>query len=108
MKPISNYRSSACATLQSIFVINAEMYLLTEDSSVVCIEPCWCGYVLTNEPCVEVIEFSFDVKDALGSEPLHGECFNIDVKDLDDLIAMCKSVGVEFTLNGYYLPQVVS
>ena len=97
MKPISNYLSSAYRNLQSIFVINQEMYLLTEDTSVVCIEPYRCEYVLTDEPCVEVIEFSFDVKDALGSEPLHSERFNIDVKDSDDLIAMCKSVGVEFT-----------
>lgn len=97
MKPISNCLSSAYRNLQSIFVINQEMYLLTEDTSVVCIEPYSCIRVLTDEPCVEVIEFSFSVKDTLGSEPLYSDSFNIEKKDLDDLIAMCESVGVEFT-----------
>jgi hypothetical protein len=92
MKPISNWRRYPYESLQSIFVIDRQMYLLHEDTCVVCIEPDRITRELTDEPCVEVLEFSFDCKDNIGFDSMY-----IDTQHASDLIAMCESIGEEFS-----------
>jgi antitoxin ParD1/3/4 len=92
MKPISNWRRYPYESLKSIFVIDRQMYILHEDTCVVCIEPGSITRELTDEPCVEVLEFSFDVKNDIGFDSIY-----IDTQHASDLIAMCESVGKEFS-----------
>ncbi len=92
MKPISNYRRYPFGMLQSVFVIEKQMYLLVEDSCVVPIEPDRITRELTDEPCVEVLEFSFDTQQDIGFLSVQ-----IETQYASELIAMCESVGKDFS-----------